>query len=362
MSIYVIIFFLIVFLAIEYQVGSNKALWPFFVLVIFLAFFAGLRAPDVPKDYLLYQFAFDNIDNSTIATGNLKNVYEPGFFTVVLFFKWILPNYYTIGLMLLFAFTAVTINSLAIIRFSFNPYLALLIYFSNFFFLHEMTQIRVGLASAIFLISIPYYIKKQFALFSSFIILAALFHYSALLYFGTFLFRRNNFKKIWFTSLLIISIPIGILKLQNINIFKYLTNLDSSNDKLVTYSNIAEFDLNHSANIFNVSNIINMLICGYLLYIIPKEDLTKDRYLSLFLKFNIISIFLFCLNSENALLAFRVSELFAISSIFLFPYMVKYLPFKKFNIWFVVLIAFVYFYINIFGGDLMKPYHTYKIF
>lgn len=356
------IFFLISFFAVEYELGANKLKWPFFILMIFLSLFAGLRASDVPRDYVLYEFAFDNIGQPAgIAGTNFESIYEPGFYWTVVFFKWMFPVFYTLALMIFFALVAIVLKSISIFKYSFNPYLALLIYYSNFFFLHEMTQIRIGVAAGIYLFSFQYYLKRQNKVFILGILLATLFHYSAIIFLSTFLFKRDHFRQSWYALLMILTLPLGLLKIQAFNIFKIIAKFDDTNDKVDTYSNVIQYNLGDTANIFNPLNLLNLLITAYLLIIIPKSDLIKDKLLGLFLKFNIIGLFLFSFFSSNSLLAFRVSELYTISTIFLFPYLVKYLPFKKFNVWFVVLIALIFFYSNIFLGTFIKPYHIYNL-
>ncbi len=359
MIIYVAIFLLISFFAVEYELGSNKLKWPFYALMAFLAIFAGLRAPDVPRDYALYQFAFDYVGQPVGVTGNdFKALYEPGFYWTIVLFKWLFPVFYTLGLMIFFAIIAIFLKAVAILKYSFNPYLVLLVYYSNFFFLHEMTQVRIGVAISIYLFSFQYYLKRQNVQFILGIIAATMFHYSALIFLATFLLRREHFSHFWFALIMIATLPVGLLKIRMFNLFKLVSTF---NDRADTYSNNLQFNLGEPANIFNPLFLLNLLITAYLLIIIPRADLIKDKVLGTFLKFNIVGMFLFSFFSPDSLFAFRVSELFTVATIFLFPYLVRYLPFKKFNIWFVVLIAAVYFYSNIFMGTLIKPYHIYNL-
>ncbi len=359
MFIYVAIFLVITFFAVEFEIGESKSIWPLTVLAIFLILFAGLRNPEVPRDYVVYQFIFDNIDNPSISASYIRDATEPGFYAVILFFKWLFPNFYSVAIMMFCASVAVGLVTISLYKNLWNPYIGLLFYYSNFYFLHEMTQVRIGLALSIILAGLPFFFKRRNLVFSAFIILASLFHYSAIILFGLFLFRRDHFSKTWFAILWFSSLLIGSLRINTIGILNILSSITNTSSKFSTYLELTTEGMIDQVNIFNVFNLLTMFLNGYLLYIIPKEDFIKNPRLSFFLKSNIISVFLLCINSSNALMAFRVSEIFGIFSIFLYPYLVKYLPFKKFNIWFVALFAFVFFFINILYGHLLNPYRIY---
>lgn len=360
MIFYIIIFIVLAFFAVEYEIGKKNLSIFYLILIVSLILFAGLRSSQIGRDYLLYQFAFDYIGEPSNLTGNdFLSVYEPGFIAVTLFFKWLFPFTYTIALMIFFAVAAVSLKAISFYKYSLNPFLALLVYYGYFFFIQEMTQIRVGLAAGIYLFSLQYYFKNKYISFVFLILLASLFHYSALLFLSTLIFKKDDFKSVWFIILLFLTLPLGIIKIPAFNIFNIISLVSESNVKLENYSYIIEQNLGESGNIWTVSNLINILVSAYLLIIVPKEDILKDKYLNLFLKLNITGIFIFSLFSSDALLSFRISELFSISSIFLIPYLVIYLPFKKFNVWFVVIIAFLLLFSNLFLGKLIEPYKFY---
>lgn len=362
MIIYILIFFVLMCFAIEYEVGNNKTRWPFFLFVVFLALFAGMRSPQAARDYELYVFAYDNIEEVIQSPSVFFfKIYEPAFIWVVVFFKWIFTNWYVLAIMMFFACSSVFLKANSILKYSINPFLVLLVYYSNYYILHEMTQIRIGLASAIYLFSLRYYINGKLMAFLGMVLLAFLFHYSAILFLATLFFRKDHFSRIWFVILLLLTVPFAFLRLPLDQYLGIYALAENTNEKFEAYSNLMQNDVIEAIRVFNVMNIIKILICAYLLYIVPKEDFIKDRYLSLFLKLTITSIFILAFTSGVPLAAFRLSDLFGIASIFLFPYLVKYLPFKKYNIWLVILITFTYFYINVFYAGLLKPYSFYVL-
>lgn len=66
---------------------------------------------------------------------------------------------------LIFAILGVSLKLLAIKKLSLLPFYSIFVYICLYFILHEMTQIRVGVATAIFLLAIPDIYNRNFKTF-----------------------------------------------------------------------------------------------------------------------------------------------------------------------------------------------------
>lgn len=151
------------------------------VLGVLLATFAALRGPDVAADFLVYQ--------NWYAIRDLSNGYleRPGLFEAVYFFLNDFFNAFDIPFRIFIwflAFTAVYIKTIIIASFSKNNVafgVAILIYASTFYLLHDFTQIRVGLAIAIIFLAFHALVRGRCIHFLLFVFLAAGFHSSALM-------------------------------------------------------------------------------------------------------------------------------------------------------------------------------------
>jgi hypothetical protein len=362
MLIYFIYFIFLSVLAVEYELNPFKSNELLIFIGISLALLAGLRSEEVSRDYLPYQFAFDNInDFIQNESGVYFGVYEPGFIGIVLLFKFFFVQNYGVAIMLFFATTSVAMKIFIFDRFSINPYAVILLYFSHYFIIHEMTQIRIGLASAIFLVSLIFYFKNNYKAYAGMILLATLFHYSALIYLILLFINKKKFNLYFYSSLLIISFVLGFLKLPLFNVVGDLFSSIDNTGKLGAYSNIIQYDMSDSVKVFNVINLGRIFCSVYLMFVVPKAEFLRDQRLTFFLKCNIISIFALSLFSGVPLIAFRISDLFAILAVFNYAYLAKYLPFFKFNIWIVISIAGVLFYLNLIYGGLLGPYEMIKI-
>jgi len=359
MLVYIIYFIFIALLAIQYEFTPFKNNYLLFSIVILLALLAGFQDASVSKDYLNYQYIFDNIYD---VTGNgmfFLLSFEPGFAGIVIFFRKLFEFNYGVAILLFYALSSLSIKVFAVKRFSINPYLTLLFYFSYFFLMHEMTQIRIALASGIFLISlIPFFANKRLT-FAVLILLATCFHYSAIFYLLILLFSKKWFNRGLYTGILVLSLIFGFLKIPILNL---LGNFDASDmsGKLNTYIIISE-NGSIAVNVFNSINILNILCCFYLIFAVNKEELAKDNRLILFLKCNILSIFLFSFLAGAPAFSMRFNQLFGIAQIFLFTYLLKYLPFKRFNIFILVLVAGFFFYVMEIYGGLLNPYKIITI-
>ena len=104
---------------------------------------------------------------------------EPTFTLISSLVKAVCP--WPVLLFVIYASIGVTCKIFAIKRLTSLLFLSLVIYISNVYLLHDMTQIRAGVASGIFLLAIRPLAEHKIFRYTALILLAALFHYSSLL-------------------------------------------------------------------------------------------------------------------------------------------------------------------------------------
>ena len=352
MLLYIIIFVFIMVLAIDYEFNKRRNIYTLFFVALVLALMAGLRSPDIEKDYGQYLLSFDLIYNDPNPL--YLAIFEPGFLLIVFTVRSIVHNNFGMVIMLIYAFGSVFLKLFSIRSLAINPYLVILFYFSHFFFMHEMTQIRVGLATAIFFVALVYLFKGNKRAFIGLIVLATLFHYTAILYFGILFFNKDSINKYFYTGIIAVSV---LLSFINIPLIGYLANLDSNvfTVKIANYTVKAE-NVVEKVNVLNVVTICNIFCCLYLMYAALPIEFMRDKKLTIILKCNIFSIFFLSFLSGIPAIAFRVSDLFGILSMFSFAYLTRYLPFGKYNIFICLLLAGTFFYFFALSGTLVKPY------
>ena len=278
----------------------------FFCCILVLV--VGFRAENVDHDYQNYFNAI--YDNTTIS--------EPTF----LFFSLVIRNFSLppAFLFLLYATLGIGLKFWAIRKYSSFQLVALLIYFSNFLLLHEITQIRAGVASGLLLLSFRVLANKCYKQFLLFVFVAALFHFSSL--FALLLLPVTNTgltqKRIVLWGLFPM---LGLfLHVFNINVISMIP-IDVIREKMQMYKALEEMgeDGFSQVNLFNPYYLFKL---GIYYFFLTKYTFfeRKDKYFTIYLKIFGLSLFLFpALSSITPLLGYRISELFGIIEIFLFP-------------------------------------------
>jgi len=323
---------------------SNKKI-AFFLLTIALILLAGLRPIGIDKDSLNYAGI---IGLSFTDIGFISK--EPGF----LFINEI--NNFLFGgdvqtFFLIFAALGVTLKLLAIKKLSLLPFLSILAYVLLYFVLHEMTQIRIGVSAAFFLLAIPDIYNKNFKsyLFKTF--LATMFHYSALIMLFIYFLSPKKINQYLYFFLPLISIVALLVDLDIIFIMKMVLPILPSflGSKVELYLMLLERGEYSNINVFN---FYYLSLLGFYFIAILNYRKFKSDYDVLLIKVLGFSLFSFYFLSGIPVLAFRVSEFLMITLIVLLPHAI--LVFKQSNFMKIPLVSWmgIYFYLIMFLQNL----------
>lgn len=271
-----------------------------FILVIIAAF----RGPGLDRDYLNYVGMFNDYE-----TENL----EPAFFLISKFI-------HSIGgtPILLFAFFAtigVALKMFAIKQLTELYFFSLIIYFTNFYMLHEMTQIRVGVACGFLLLCIRPIYKRNFKIFFLYAMLGISFHFTALLIFPLW-FAFYKVPKKWMA----LAIPFGYLVFfLGIN-FITVVPIPGIQDKIELYQQFQEMGYveREIVNVFSLLFLIRIFVYYILLW---KYDLIthNNKYTPLLMNIYLAGLICYLIFANMPVFAIRISELFMIVEIILIP-------------------------------------------
>ncbi|ASZ10695.1 EpsG family protein [Chitinophaga pendula] len=322
-------------------------------ICICLILLAGFRGDSVDKDYPLYLEYFNAVPAGITFTAPEGYLAEPFYTFIPSLVKLIGLNVACV--FFIYALLGVSIKSIVIVRSTPFIFLALLVYYSNFFLLHEMTQIRIGVAFGIFLLGIPFIIERRLFPYTCLILLAVCFHFSATIYWGIYFLGHRRFNKIFYTSLLVLVLPIAILKIDMLSILRVLP-LGVFTEKIeFYYGAMSDGTFESTINVLNVMTLVNIFLC---IICVWKIDLLQKHfvYAALFVKMYIISLLLFVCFSFMPPLAFRFKELFEAVQILLIPQLVFLFREKYTGRLVVVAISFILFFINVFHTELVKAY------
>lgn len=335
-----ILFFFVAITAFFSFYLKNNAILIFILLGILLILIAAFRNGESFRDYDMYVNMFQ---------GNNDTIVEPSFVFIRFIVKFFLGDN-SIYLFIIFAIIGVSLKFIAIKQLTELWFYSILIYLSNFFILHEMTQIRVGVASALFLLCIKPIYERNLKRFLLFAFLAFTFHFSALIILPLW-FLNTKPQKTW----LIILVPISyIIYFLGVN-FITVIPISGIKEKIEIYQQLQELGGEESlpVNVFNLVFLTKIFLYYFFIY---KYDLllSYNVYFPLVIKIYCISLVSYIIFSQISAFATRISELFGIVEIILIPFVFYIFRPIYFSKLLVIFIGFSFLLIVLFYVKLIE--------
>jgi len=174
--------------------------------------------------------------------------------------------------------------------------LSALIYYCHFFMLHEMTQIRAGVATGILLLSIPYIAERNFSKFILYVAVATLFHYTALVYLPLYFLNSKRIDVLGYAFILTIPVILFLMKFSFHPVFQLLGD-NALTHRYFVYIDKYQMGLHKEHNPFNILILLHILLSVFFLFNIKKLS-DKSPYMILFIKIYIIATAVFYLFSD----------------------------------------------------------------
>lgn len=337
----IILFFLLaIFLLLKPKWKYNKYIY---VLIgVILAFTAGLRPEDATNDYMGYLKAYYTIND-------YSSRLEPTFYIIVSFVKVVFSN--PVFLFIIYAILGVSLKFIAIKQISELYLLSALIYFTSFFLLHEMTQIRAGVASGILLLCIKPLYQRNLKKFIILVALSISFHYSALVFLLLWFLNPKNIDRKFYLSLIPI---VYILALKGFTLGFIIEHIpiDPIQTLYSMYKINMEKGLGDKINLFNGVQLLHCAMALFLIYNVDKLK-KQNEYAPILLKIYTLSIIIFVMFSDFPVISFRISELLGIVEIILIPFLLYLFKPKRLAILFPIGIALLMFMLNLFYVKLI---------
>jgi len=284
---------------------NNKIKW-YIILSIIIIIGVALRDGNSLNDYKNYV----DIYNNSSRAGDV----EPSFYIIKQISE---PLGGMMAMFAIYAFLCVFIKIVAFYRLTKLLFLTLTVYVANIMILHDMTQIRAGVTSAVFLYSIPFLRDGKHIKYLICVLIATFFHFSGLLLIIPCLYWikciRNSFL---FLALII---PIGYLlggTIFDVSNFP----IESIRIKLQMYKNLQAAGAAglKDLNLFN-PYIIFRIALYYILLSKSRLIAAHNENFKCLLFIESIALFVFPAFSSIALLGYRGSELIGIVEVVLYP-------------------------------------------
>ena len=305
-----------------------------------MALVAGFRPSDIDHDYSNYV----NLYNSSYDITT-----EISFVLLSYLVYYVFDN--VVFLFLIYAILALSLQILSIRRLTDLCFLSLLVYLSNYYLLHGMNQIRVGVASGFFLFALQYLRTGDRFRYLLCIFCATCFHYTAGILVCFVFFSNEIFKKwqyIFYASIIPFCYLIYFLKMN----FLLMLPIPYIEEKMEIYRSLQEQGLWDEINVFNLVFLVKIAITYFLLW--KCELITRfNPFVVIFLKVEILSLAAFILFYNLPVFAFRLSELLGVVEVILFPLLYYTIKPDYASKAIVGVIALVFLFIGVFYNQVI---------
>ena len=235
---------------------------------------------------------------------------ETGFYFVLFFHIWI---------------TLRVLKKVFFLNKAHLPY-SLILYLSNFYILFGMIQIRASIALSLFYYAIIFYQNKPYRYIIT-ILLACLFHYSALIFFPIYFLIKIKPNKYIILSLITLGFVVNNLVFDFLSFFIDLLPISDVQNKLLTYS------LESRAEQFAINlmgpYIISKLLLGLLVLTLMNKGMLINQLKRTFIMLYFTGIIIYIYLSPFPELAVRLSNYMFFSEIFIIPMFIDVFKEKK---------------------------------
>lgn len=287
-------------------------------LILFILFFllipvVGFRLLGKDIDFDNYYYVIKNPDQFNLTTKEIS-------FKFLLYLNDIFSSNSVYPILITYAIIGLGIKFYAILKYSMIPGLSLIIYFLSYFLLHEYTQIRAGISSGIFLLALPNIADGNMKSYFKKVIIACLFHWTAIILFPMYFFLRKIHLK-YFLVLPCLSLAI------------YFSKIDLEGILLSQIQKIPLLYLYYQSNSGHQEsiNVLNLINLGFLLLFVFSVfshligPLIKTSMEVVLIKVFSLSLTIFYLFAilNKPVIAFRLFEYLNVSLVFLIPIIVE---------------------------------------
>lgn len=324
----------------------------FFIFVLFSCF-VGLRG-DIDSDYSTYQRAFESIN---LGADGSEITFEYSFYIISKLASNLVGKYWLVT----FIYSTLTFFFLILRLYTFKniSILAIIVYYSYFFFLQSITQIRAGIGIVLLIYGIKFIKDRNLLAYVITILIASFFHVSCLLFLVAYFmdWKKNNSIK---NKIIIVVSTIALIKYFQILSLIFLFIPDSESlvvIKLLSHQNTLDNGIgNRTADIFFVV-ILFKLIFNFFLHSFEKKIVMNEPYFILLTKIHFFGCILFIIFSDMHIIAARVSDIFIVFEILLIPMVIHLLGSTKGRVFVYILSLFqLIITLNFINQDFIKPY------
>lgn len=304
---------------------------------------AALRSDQVDLDYKGYVDYYNDVLDA-----GFSNV-EPTFILLSHLIKNFTDE--TLPLFIFYAALGITLKLVGIAQLSKFPLASLLVYFSGFFLLWEMTQIRAAVAGGLLLLCVSQIRHRRLLAFLGLWGLAVSFHYAALILLPLY-FLRSDSASAWIYYLLL---PLATASyMANVN----LVELASFAPIQLIELKIKSYETYADADVDNIYNAVYLSRCSLALLLFANRDFLsrQNEYFIVMLKIYFVALFIHVALASIPGISSRLSELLMVVEVILIPMLIHFFRSKLVGHTIVVLAGLTFFVFSLHYTQLLMPY------
>ncbi|AMO93791.1 putative membrane protein [Collimonas fungivorans] len=318
-----------------------------FIFLFFLALLVGFRGSEVDKDYPQYLKYIEIIESGGFFS--IGKTYAGYFFD---FISYVALNLGWTGFVFMFyAGTSIYLKTKLFYMKGndFSSYI--LIYCGLFLYLHEFTQIRVGLAIAFAYLAIYYLCiddkKKSFLCFA----VSVFIHPSALVLGVFYILRKERFNGLIWFFLLCVSMLAAYFDALHYVILSVAQIFNISIINL--YIDILNDGAQNDINVYGIFPLLNAVLAGICCFYFHEKKI--DSFNNFSIKSYLLSSISWFLLSPIPVLAGRTSQVFLFAAVFCIPLLGRAIS-KKYGMLLTFTYSLLSFIAFLYVGSLLNDY------
>lgn len=324
---------------ISEHISSMKSKILYVFLGLILIIIAGFRDGESMPDYSTYEGLYFEV------FGNNFSYFVEMSFIYIAKLSNIIIDGNPVVLFVIYAILGVSLKLYSIIKLSDLCFYSLIIYVSNYFILHEMIQIRAGVATAFILLSIIPLYNRAIKYFLVLIGCAVLFHYSSLIFLLLWFLKPNKYNKVLYISIIPLAYLMHFSGTDPISLIIKLLPSD------VVSLKVAYLDKDRAErlaiNVFGIFVLTRIVILIYFTFFVNLVE-KYNKYNFILLKCYAIGIFVYIALAQYPEFAVRISYTLMATEIIIIPTLIYTIKEYYLSRLIVVLYGLLAFLLNVY--------------
>lgn len=218
-------------------------------------------------------------------------------------------------LLAIYGLLSIGMHLYAILRNSPNIMLSTVIYMSLFFVLHDVIQIRAGVALAIMMFAIRYIYERKWQIYFPLVFLAILFHNSAVVFLPFYFMPHQNLNRYVWGGILMVALILGLLGYQIGSLSRFIP-LGIIESYVESYMDNKEYAPSNTPSYMRMVARALECIIGLVMIIRYKTIQEHYPYAVICIQMFVFSEIFYLLCGDIPVLQNRMGELFGTFNIF----------------------------------------------